>query len=84
MKLKDLLLEAEVEASVEDALDQVTSDLAKADIDENNTNDVTNEEDQIVSDNITNKENNDQSLSMDQDSKDQISKTDNLNENKDK
>ena len=37
MKLKDLLLEAEIEASVEDALDQVTSDLAKADIDENNT-----------------------------------------------
>ena len=40
MKLKDLLLEAEVEASVEDALDQVTSDLAKADIDENNTNEA--------------------------------------------
>ena len=47
-------------------------------------NDVTKEEDKIVSDNITNKENNDQSLSMDQYSKDQISKTDNLNENKDK
>ena len=42
------------------------------------------EEDKIVSDNITNKENNDQSLSMDQNSEDQISKTDNLNENKDK
>ena len=47
-------------------------------------NDETKEEDKIVSDNITNKENNDQSLSMDQYSKDQISKTDNLNENKDK
>ena len=45
---------------------------------------VTKEEDKIVSDNITNKENNDQSLSMDQDSKDQISKNENLNENKDK
>ena len=40
MKLKDLLLEAEVEASIEDALDQVTSDLAKADVDENNTNEA--------------------------------------------
>ena len=40
MKLKDLLLEAEVEASVEDVLDQVTSDLAKVDIDENNTNEA--------------------------------------------
>jgi large subunit ribosomal protein L3 len=47
-------------------------------------NDVTKEEDKIVSDNITNKENNDRSLSMDQNSEDQISKTDNLNENKDK
>ena len=47
-------------------------------------NDVTKEEDKIVSDNITNKENNDQSLSIDQNSEDQISKTDNLNENKDK
>ena len=47
-------------------------------------NDVTKEEDKIVSDNITNKENNDQLLSMDQNSEDQISKTDNLNENKDK
>ena len=47
-------------------------------------NDITKEEDNIVSDNITNKENNDQSLSIDQNSEDQISKTDNLNENKDK
>ena len=47
-------------------------------------NDVTKEEDKIVSDNITNKENNDQSLSMDQNTKNQISKTDNLNANKDK
>ena len=47
-------------------------------------NDVTKEEDKIVSDIIANKENNDQSLSMDQNSEDQISKTDNLNENKDK
>ena len=45
-------------------------------------NDVT-KEDKIVSDNITNKENNDQSLSMDQNTKNQISKTDNLNANKD-
>ena len=47
-------------------------------------NDVTKEDDKIVSDNITNKENNDQSLSIDQNSEDQISKNDNLNENKDK
>ena len=47
-------------------------------------NDVTKEEDKIVSDNITIKENNDQSLSMDQDATDQISKNENLNENKDK
>ena len=40
MKLKDLLLEAEVETSIEDVLDQVTSDLAKVDIDENNTNEA--------------------------------------------
>ena len=46
-------------------------------------NDVT-KEDKIASDNINNKENNDQSLSMDQNTKNQISKTDNLNANKDK
>ena len=47
-------------------------------------NDVTKEDDKIVSDNITNKENNDRSLSMDQNSKDQISKTENSNETKEK
>ena len=41
-------------------------------------------DEKIVSDNLTNKENNDQSLSMDQNLEDQISKTDDLNENKDK
>lgn len=40
MKLKDLLLEAEAEASVEDALDQITSDLARVDIDNDNTNEA--------------------------------------------
>ena len=40
MKLKDLLLEAETESSIEDALDQVTSDLAKADLDEDNVNEI--------------------------------------------
>ena len=44
-------------------------------------NDVT-EEDKVVSDSITNKDNNDQSLSMDKTSKDLISKNENLNENK--
>ena len=47
-------------------------------------NDVTKEEDKVVSGNITNKDNNVQSLSMEQDSTDQISKNENLNENKDK
>ena len=47
-----------------------------------NVNDETKKEDKVMSDKITNKENNDQSLSIDQDSKDQISKTENLNENK--
>ena len=51
---------------------------------ESKDNDVTKEEDKVVSDNITNKENNDQSLSIDQNSKDQISKTEDLNEDKDK
>ena len=50
----------------------------------NKDNDVTKEEEKIVLDSITNKENSDQSLSMDQDSKDQISKNDKINENKDK
>ena len=47
-------------------------------------NDVTKEEEKIASHDITNKENNDQSLSVDQDLKDQISQNENLNENKDK
>ena len=44
----------------------------------------TKEEEKIVLDSITNKENNDQSISMAQDATDQISKNENLNENKDK
>jgi len=40
MKLKDLLLEAEAEASIEDALKQVKTDLKKADIDNDTTDEA--------------------------------------------
>jgi len=40
MKLKSLLLEAEAEADIENALKTITTDLAKADIDNDNTNEA--------------------------------------------
>tara|TARA_R110000803_G_scaffold128162_1_gene195586 strand:- start:850 stop:1371 length:522 start_codon:yes stop_codon:yes gene_type:complete len=40
MKLKTLLLEAEAEADIESALKTITTDLAKADIDNDNTNEA--------------------------------------------